>query len=239
MYSCFLDASKAFDRVNHWTLFRKFLNRGVPVVLIRILLYWYKTQTSYFIMFRMVFDKVGFCPIFIYRIHDLSNMLNSAGIGCHIHNCCINNVFYADDIFVMSPSPSGLLGLLNICAKFGLENDVEYNSIKSKCTVFKPRSFNLKCPNIYMNVNKLAYVKEAIYLGVIICNDLKDDGNILRHLRNFYATSNSIIRKIHHCSVGVKLRLFHAYCSTTYCCQLWVNFNKGSYLKIKVAYNNT
>ena len=40
-----------------------------------------------------------------------------------------------------------------------------------------------------MNVNKLAYVKEAKYLGVIICNDLKDDGDILRHLRNFYARS--------------------------------------------------
>ena len=43
-----------------------------------------------------------------------------------------------------------------------------------------------------MNVNKLAYVKEAKYLGVIICNDMKDDGDIWRHLRNFYARSNSI-----------------------------------------------
>ena len=73
---------------------------------------------------------------------------------------------------------------------------------------------------------------------MIICNDLKDDGDILRHLRNFYARSNSIIRIFHHCSVGVKLRLFHAYCCTTYCCQLWVNFDKGSYLKAKIAYNN-
>ena len=40
VYSCFLDASKAFDRVNHWRHFRKLLNRGVPVVLIRMLLYW-------------------------------------------------------------------------------------------------------------------------------------------------------------------------------------------------------
>ena len=38
--------------------------------------------------------------------------------------------------------------------------------------------------------------------------------------------------------MGVKLRMFHAYCCTTYCCQLWVNVNKGSYLKAKVAYNN-
>ena len=34
-------------------------------------------------------------------------MLNSAGIGCHIHNCCINHVFFADDICVIAPSPSG------------------------------------------------------------------------------------------------------------------------------------
>ncbi|KAK2192621.1 hypothetical protein NP493_26g07049 [Ridgeia piscesae] len=89
-----------------------------------------------------------------------------------------------------------------------------------------------------MNVNKLAYVKEAKYLGVIICNDLKDDRDILRQLRNLYARSNGIIRKFHHGSVGVKLRLFHAYCCTTYCCQLWVNFNKGSYLKAKSEVNN-
>ena len=76
------------------------------------------------------------------------------------------------------------------------------------------------------------------YLGMIIRNDLKDDGDILRHLRNCYAWSSSIIRKFHHCSVGVKLHLCHAYCFTTYCCQLWINFNKDSYLKGKVTYNN-
>ena len=29
-----------------------------------------------------------------------------------------------------------------------------------------------------MNINKLAHVKQAKYLGVILCNDLKDDGDI-------------------------------------------------------------
>ena len=218
-------------------VFRNLLNRGVPVVLIRILLYWYRTQTfcikwgsttSDFVNLSIVQQDGILSPyLFIVYIDELNNMLTSAGIGCHIHNCCTNHVFYADDKCVIAPSPSGLQGLLNICAKFGLVNDVEYNPIKSLCIVFKPRGFNLKCPDIYVNVTKLAYVKEAKYLGVIICNDLKDDGDILRHRRNFYARSNSIIRNFQHCSVGVKLRLFHAYCCTTYCCQLRVNFNKG------------
>ena len=39
-----LDASKAFDRVNHWTLFKKMVDRGVPIPIVRTIAYWYRTQ---------------------------------------------------------------------------------------------------------------------------------------------------------------------------------------------------
>jgi len=37
-----LDASKAFDKVLHHGLFVKLINKGVPVVFIRLLSNWYK-----------------------------------------------------------------------------------------------------------------------------------------------------------------------------------------------------
>ena len=56
-------------------------------------------------------------------------------------------------------------------------------------------------PAVYINNNKLDYVGNVKYLGVIICYDMKDDEDMLRHLRSFYARSNSTLRKFHNCSV--------------------------------------
>ena len=71
VYSCFLDASKAFDRVNHWTLLKNCL---VEVCLLYLYVFCCigtepkhsvsngVLQHQSFLMFRMVFDKVEFCP---------------------------------------------------------------------------------------------------------------------------------------------------------------------------------
>ena len=44
VYTCFLDASKGFDRINHWTLFRKLIDCQVPLLIVRILIFWYQMQ---------------------------------------------------------------------------------------------------------------------------------------------------------------------------------------------------
>ena len=38
VYTCFLDASKALDRISHWTLFKKLIACSTPVLIVRILL---------------------------------------------------------------------------------------------------------------------------------------------------------------------------------------------------------
>ena len=43
-FVCFLDASNAFDRVNHRMLFKKLSERGVPGYMLCALTYWNKNK---------------------------------------------------------------------------------------------------------------------------------------------------------------------------------------------------
>ena len=40
----FFELSKAFDKINHWTLFRKLIYRNVPLYLVKLFCYWYQHQ---------------------------------------------------------------------------------------------------------------------------------------------------------------------------------------------------
>ena len=72
VYTCLLDASKAFDRVNHWTLFAKLIESHAPLLIVRILLFWYQVQqvcikwgkslSQYFTICN-VYAKVEFCHL--------------------------------------------------------------------------------------------------------------------------------------------------------------------------------
>ena len=47
VYVTFLDPSKAFDRIDHWLLFNKMIKKGVPLFIIKLLVFWYSRQRMF------------------------------------------------------------------------------------------------------------------------------------------------------------------------------------------------
>ena len=141
VFSCYLDASRAFDRVNYWSLFSKLVKRGVPVLIVRLLSYWYNTQLFYV----KWADKIS-CDfkttngvrqggilsprLFSLYIDELSGRLSTSNVCCFIDGTCMNHFFYADDICLLAPSAISLQELINICATYGEEHDILYNPLK-------------------------------------------------------------------------------------------------------------
>ena len=183
-----MDASKAFDRVNHWTLFKKLIDRGMPDVFVRLLVYWYRTQNAcvrwstacseMFTVSNGVRQGGILSPLFFNVYMDgLSDILCKTECGCTMGGRMINHLMYADDVVFFSPSAKGLQRLINICAAYGDSDDIKFNHAKTVC-MYLP----LNSPLIYLKLNSqlLSLVPKFKYLGSLITQDNSDDENMRR-----------------------------------------------------------
>ena len=150
VYCTFLDASKAFDRINHEKLFKKLLNRGVPYYLISILLNWYNTSpivvrwgnnlSEEFNSSNGVRQGSLLSPVlFSLYMDDLSIMLRTEKIGCCVGNDIVNHLFYADDLVLISPSLLGLRKPVSFCETYANNHDIIFNEKSLYAFVFAKR----------------------------------------------------------------------------------------------------
>ena len=141
VYVTFLDASKAFDRLNYWLLFDKLIRKHVPLFIIKLLLFWYTHQkmcvrwgnsiSPDFFVGNGVKQGGIISPIlFNIYMDDLSMHLNSSGIGGYLGTAFINHLCYADDLCLISLSSSGMQQLLHICNTYAAEHQLLYNGSK-------------------------------------------------------------------------------------------------------------
>ena len=236
----FIDASRAFDRINHHKLFVKLKQRGVPGCIIRILAYWYAKQSMQvkwgsclsapFSVSNGVRQGGLLSPaLFNLYMDDLSRQLGQCRTGCLIGNALINNFMYADDLAIVSPSSAGFQQLLNICSSYGVESDVLYNAKKSVILICRTKEDQkLNFPVFYLSGHAINVSSSCKYLGHIINDKMEDDADMYRQRRMLYAQANMLVRKFHYCSDEVKVNLFRAYCTPLYTApfNLWVNYKK-------------
>ena len=249
VYCCFLDASRAYDRVSHKKLFNMLSTRNVPLIFIRILAFWYKHQTlivkwgnSFSLPFYVsngVRQGSVLSPyLFCVYVDAISIRLNDLKIGCKLKDMIINHLFYADDLCLFCPSSRGLQVLLNVCFICAQELDIVFNKSKCKIMIFKCASFrNVSVPSFFIDEQVLEECTTYRYLGHIISNNCSDHNDITRQCRSTYAKGNTLIRKFYKCSDKVKVILFKAYCTSLYTSELWCRYSESSLRKMRVAYH--
>ena len=169
VFTCFLDASKAFDRINHRKLFCKLLERGVPGYIVRILSFWYANQcmrvrwgagvSGSFTVSNGV-RQGGILSPYLFNVFmdDLSDSLNKYPAGCFLGKILINHLMYADDLVLLCPSAHGLRLLLKLCEKFGMKNDVDFNYEKSVIMIHRTKEMrDVDFGSFYINGDRIAY----------------------------------------------------------------------------------
>ena len=248
VFLCYLDASKAFDKVNNWKLFEKLINKNIPYVIVRLLMVWYSTQRFYvswgnalsnsFKVTNGVRQGGILSPIlFNMFIDELSVSLNAANIGCHINSLPVNHLFYADDSVLIAPSPQALQNLIRTCELYAKKFELTYNAKKSVCMAVLPKWLkNMSIPGIYLNDKLIKFKADHKYLGMIITDNSCDDLDIYQQVKATYARGNTLISRFRQCEDNVKIKLFKSFCSNFYGCNLWVHYHKCAINKIVSAY---
>ena len=124
--AAYLDCTKTFDTCVFSTLFTKVLDRGVPAIVVRVLLKIYRTHRcwvkwsagqSVLHVFGISGTRQGsrVSPsIFAVYLDGLLCELRDSGVGCHVGDVFVGVGAFADDLVLLAPSHDGLQQLLNI-----------------------------------------------------------------------------------------------------------------------------
>jgi len=252
VFACFIDFTKAFDRVNYWTLFNKLLDNNIDSKVVTLLAYWYSHQeicvrwrntlSSSFKVSNGTRQGGVLSPVlFTIYIRKLLSDVCDLRIGCNIGGVFYNVLSYADDIVLLAPSWAALQTLINALHDCAINIDMLCNTKKTVCMVFEPKcrkkSLNVTFPQFTLGDNTLQFVDEFKYLGHIIVPTMSDADDIKREIRSMFYRTNILIRRYSHCSNEVKLVLFKSYCVCFYDIALWRHYNSSIYNKLQSCYN--
>ena len=212
---CFLDASKAFDSVDHGIFFKKLSDRGLPLAVVKFLLSWYSSQeccvhwgscfSRSFSVSNGVRHRSVLSPLlFALYLDGLLSALVESGVGCYWGNMFAGCLCYVDDIVLLAPCQSAPRIMLKICCDYASNHGLEFNSSKSQLICFRKSSHCTHPISIHMNGQLLRLSDEVCHLGHILSFNLCDRNDILRATKNFNRKSNYILRTFNCADPSVK-----------------------------------
>ena len=141
---CSLDVAKAFDRINHYRLYIKLMERLVPVNIVMLLFNTYKLSSAVvnwngcislpYQIFAGVRQGESISPvIFAVYVNSVIETLRLNDLGCFIGQDFFGVIMYADDLLLVSSSVTNLQKMVEICLSEFMSLDLTINAKKSVC----------------------------------------------------------------------------------------------------------
>lgn len=249
VYLCYLDATAAFDNVNHELLLQKLCSRGFNHDFIRLLEYWFNNQfflcrwkhvlSSNFPVRRGI-RQGGVLSAHFWSVYsdELAVQLEATGLGCRAGRRTFNACFYADDVVLMTTTLSAMRKLLNLCENYGRDNHIFFNPSKTFLQCFVPKAVDNVRPLLKFCGKTIQCTDTVKYLGYEMNCGERDVLEIARRKRDIYATANMLANRFRRCSKSVKKYLFLTYLSNIYCSSLWCPVLDKTLQSARVAYND-
>ena len=251
VYSCFLDLSKAFERVEHDRLILKLEHAGAPSSLIRVLGFMLKNtyirvsygdQLSYSWKSQRGVRQGGVLSahLFSFYIDEILKEISYMPYACNMGINKINIQAYADDIVLFCSSQKGLQCMLDKINVMLLAHGLEVNIGKTKVLIFRKATVCNHRVNIFnLGGSILETVKSYRYLGCIISDNLCEKEDIERLSKSFIQRVGMFYRKFNTVELNVKFRLLNVLCFSFYGSELWHDKSRalGVFRKFAVAYH--
>jgi hypothetical protein len=231
--------SKAFNMVEWGELFTTLLDRKVDCLYLRLMLYIYRNQSCdvkwcgehshrFSVSNGVRQGAVSSAFLFSVYIDELLLILKNSRLGCHIDSVFYGAFIFADDIFLLSASRSGLQSLVNLCQEFASRKNLKFGTnpdpekSKTKCIVFskKTKDFVNLIP-VKLDGVPLPWVRKVVHLGCTLESDNSMKKDVAQKRGKFIGKVNSLLQEFHFASSDILVKLVNVYTTSFYGSPLW------------------
>ena len=237
--ACLLDCSKAFDKCLFSKLFQKLIAKGLPAVVIRVLIFMYEEQegcvklggkrSSSFKITNGTRQGSVLSPVlFSVYLDDLLAELRRLQLGCHIGGWWYGALGYADDLILLAPNREVLQSMLAVCEQYGVEHNLVFSTdpvpslSKTKCIYFCGRNGNVRYPApVMLDGKPLPWVDHAAHLGHVLHQSVSMESDCNRARAGFIDRSVDIRQQFSFAKPDQIISMIELLCSDAYGSMLW------------------
>ena len=243
VFGCAMDMSKAFDMVEWGELFSTLRTKGVHAIFLRLLLFIYRNQQcnvkwagKYSQLFRVSNGvrqgAVSSAILFSVYIDELFRLLRRSRLGCHISGVYLGCFGYADDLFLLSSSRTGLQAMVDTCHEFASSKNLHFSThenpgkSKTKCISFSKKygAIDSTLP-IKLDGVPLPWVSQVKHLGNMLQQDNSMRVDMCQKRGKFIGKMQSLFQEFSYVDPSVFMKVINLFNTSFYGSSLWDLFS--------------